>query len=222
MPAINGRFYSNPAYGRGVERARLAERASEAGEELNGRWVTINHHHIFIDESESGPNQFEKSSENGKRLEFKYQVSIGALPYSRTHDVVQPPSFFDIGLTPIKRLAPGLYRVEVSLTRAGKDNGKGIDVEIEAGVDNVQGASGALKGVQELPTGTSKIPLNIAISAKHGDPGYEGRANLNIVVSGPNDEIGIFSIPVEVEKGNRGAPTVVGRSGGRTSFVVPE
>lgn len=232
MPSVNGRFYLNPAYGRAVEHARLVDQAREGGEDLKGHWVTINHHHVFIDDIHSDQNDPRNAQKAGSQLKFRARVLIGGAPYShRTkddgknkNDVVQPPAFLDIGLIPTQRLAPGLYRVDVSLTRdtQEKDNGKVIDAEIEAGINDVQGASGVLKGVQELPVGTNKIPLSVAISAKHGDPGYEGPANVDVVITGSNGTQGRFSLPVHVEKGNTGAPTVVGRSGGRTSFMVPQ
>lgn len=55
MPLINGRFYTNPAHGRGLERARLREEGAENDEpevvsaaKADGRWVTIDHRHILI------------------------------------------------------------------------------------------------------------------------------------------------------------------------------
>lgn len=49
MPEINGRYYANPAYGRALERARTAEKESQDSRyDTNGRWVTIDHHHVLI------------------------------------------------------------------------------------------------------------------------------------------------------------------------------
>lgn len=57
MPFINGKFYMNPAYGRAVEDARDAEAPSQSDDSIkraqpdgDGHWVTINHHHVLIDE----------------------------------------------------------------------------------------------------------------------------------------------------------------------------
>lgn len=62
MPIINGRFYINPAQGRAVERARIAqaERSAVPGhheqeQEQSGHWVTINSRHVLIDEAQAGP-----------------------------------------------------------------------------------------------------------------------------------------------------------------------
>ncbi len=241
MPIINGRYYANPAYGRAIERARQREqfggtRPARAGNgaraRADGHWVTIAHRHVLIDEARAGQDRRGNEQIRHSRIELTARVLIGGIPYSsgskgdakQHNDVVQPPAFLDINMAPAERLARGLYKVRVSLTRdtRGQDNGKVIDVEIEPRVNDVQGTGGSLKGVQQLPVETSEIPLTVAISARHGDPGYEGPAKLNVMLSGPSGSEGRLSIRVHVEKGNRGAPTVVGRSGGRTLFIVPE
>lgn len=76
MPFIKGKFYMNPAYGRAIERARSANGIwseelpefagaplqaqnfysdgllSDAKEKSSGEhWVTIDGHHVLIDES---------------------------------------------------------------------------------------------------------------------------------------------------------------------------
>lgn len=54
MPWVNGRFYANPAYGRGLERIRADEAGptledkKAGGENSGGRWVTIDGRHVFI------------------------------------------------------------------------------------------------------------------------------------------------------------------------------
>lgn len=65
MPLVNGKFYTNPAYGLALENARLSEntrrqnapRESQAsGQDEGGRWVTINGQHILINESRQTQN----------------------------------------------------------------------------------------------------------------------------------------------------------------------
>ena len=57
MPFINGKFYMNPAYGRAVERTRQpgASAATPGPNDhaAEGHWVTIDHRHVFIDETRS-------------------------------------------------------------------------------------------------------------------------------------------------------------------------
>lgn len=55
MPVINGKFYMNPAFGRAIEAARAAESASNPRnrrQDPNIHWVTIDHRHIPISESQ--------------------------------------------------------------------------------------------------------------------------------------------------------------------------
>jgi hypothetical protein len=52
-PIINGKFYMNPAQGRGVERARIAQDlesadSGSAEQSQTGHWVTINGRHVQI------------------------------------------------------------------------------------------------------------------------------------------------------------------------------
>jgi hypothetical protein len=58
VPFIRGRFYMNPAYGKGVEDARVAEVASNRQElrdqDSNAHWVTIDGHHILIGGAQAG------------------------------------------------------------------------------------------------------------------------------------------------------------------------
>jgi CHAP domain len=59
VPFINGRFYTNPAYGRALERARAAEaertfapeRADPQQQDEDGHWVTMDHRHVLIHET---------------------------------------------------------------------------------------------------------------------------------------------------------------------------
>lgn len=51
MPFINGKFYMNPAYDRAVENARANE--STDGDQ-GGHWVTIDGHHVLIQETKGG------------------------------------------------------------------------------------------------------------------------------------------------------------------------
>lgn len=59
MPFVNGRFYMNPAQGRAVERARIAQTTSDRPDspplDPDAHWVTINHRHIVIHEAQQGP-----------------------------------------------------------------------------------------------------------------------------------------------------------------------
>ncbi len=61
MPIINGRFYIDPAYGRAVERARIAQAEPKAipgnreqEQEGRGHWVTISGRHVLIHEAQAG------------------------------------------------------------------------------------------------------------------------------------------------------------------------
>ena len=62
MPFINNRFYMNPAYGRAIQKARIAKPGIETSRDAQpsgaqdaqrpnsgGHWVTIDHHHVLID-----------------------------------------------------------------------------------------------------------------------------------------------------------------------------
>ena len=96
MPFINGRFYMNPAYGRAIERARrtsgiwseeLPESAGAPLQEQNlsnegapsdgqqqssgEHWVTIDGHHVLIDQAPSQQN----STEGTLHAERKRQLS---------------------------------------------------------------------------------------------------------------------------------------------------
>jgi hypothetical protein len=85
MPSINGKFYMNPAYGRAVERPRAKEAAPsqhepqqsqgrDAREDENGHWVTIDGHHVLIQEGSAG----QKSKPPQKPLPASGQASIYA------------------------------------------------------------------------------------------------------------------------------------------------
>lgn len=55
MPFLNGRFYINPAHGRALEAARVANptQANPSHEDTDrnaGHWVTIKGRHVFIDD----------------------------------------------------------------------------------------------------------------------------------------------------------------------------
>ena len=59
MPIINGKFYINPAHGRGLERARISETNSNdvsgrPEQEKGDHWVTINGRHVQLDEGQAG------------------------------------------------------------------------------------------------------------------------------------------------------------------------
>ena len=69
MPWINGRFYMNPAHGRAVELARAAETAAQHPmpheQQHDGtHWVTIDHHHVLIDEVHVGEHHKHTNSES--------------------------------------------------------------------------------------------------------------------------------------------------------------
>lgn len=86
MPFINGRFYINPAYGRAVETARLAEqrqtRAEDECETGGSHWVTIDHRHVLIHESH-GPRTNSAKERLERRTEVGYGETAGILPQSR-------------------------------------------------------------------------------------------------------------------------------------------
>jgi hypothetical protein len=54
MSFINGKFYMNPAYGRAIENARANE-STDGGQ--GGHWVTIDNHHVLIQETKRGGAQ---------------------------------------------------------------------------------------------------------------------------------------------------------------------
>ena len=53
MPFINGTFYANPTYGRAVEAARAAEEEQPDPNKEDGRWVTIDGHHVLLNDSQA-------------------------------------------------------------------------------------------------------------------------------------------------------------------------
>lgn len=57
MPLINGKFYMNPAYGRALERVRQPDANTETpvqqDQAADNHWVTIDHRHLFIEETRS-------------------------------------------------------------------------------------------------------------------------------------------------------------------------
>ncbi len=58
MPFVNGRFYINPAHGRALERARLAEAERDAQQQDEaGHWVTISGNHVWIRDTPAGRPQ---------------------------------------------------------------------------------------------------------------------------------------------------------------------
>lgn len=68
MPWVNGRFYANLLYGRALERAREFDRDKASPDskdrqlesreaDANAHWVTVNGHHVFINETEHGTKQ---------------------------------------------------------------------------------------------------------------------------------------------------------------------
>jgi CHAP domain len=59
VPIINGKFYINPAHGRGLERALISETNSNdvsgrPEQEKGDHWVTINGRHVQLDEGQAG------------------------------------------------------------------------------------------------------------------------------------------------------------------------
>lgn len=90
MPFINGRFYMNPAYGRALEAARLADEGAEDEKpemlaasdppDGNDHWVTINHHHVLIHEGTAARGRMSLST---KGLDFiKRHEGLRLKPYS--------------------------------------------------------------------------------------------------------------------------------------------
>lgn len=86
MPFINGRFYINPAYGRAVETARLAEqrqrRAKDESETGGSHWVTIDQRHVLIHEPDGQRTNSAKERVE-RRAEVGYGETAGILPLSR-------------------------------------------------------------------------------------------------------------------------------------------
>ena len=53
MLLINGKYYANPAFGRAVEAARAAEEEQPDPNKEDGRWVTIDGHHVLLNDSQA-------------------------------------------------------------------------------------------------------------------------------------------------------------------------
>jgi len=73
MPFIDGRFYMNPAYGRAVERVRAASDQHELDHQhADAHWVTIDHRHVLIHETQSGrtPHGNESQPDPHGRIQF--------------------------------------------------------------------------------------------------------------------------------------------------------
>lgn len=81
MPCINGKFYMNPAYGRGVESARNAEAATQQDEvetrDQDAHWVTIAGRHVLIQEGKAGPNKEESAPKRQNHPEVRPLPSSG-------------------------------------------------------------------------------------------------------------------------------------------------
>jgi hypothetical protein len=73
MPFLNGKFYMNPAYGRAVERARASEAVSahdDSQQQGQGdHWVTIDHRHVLIQETQAGRAQHKAQLHSAQRRE---------------------------------------------------------------------------------------------------------------------------------------------------------
>jgi RHS repeat-associated protein len=139
--------------------------------------------------------------------------------------IVQSPTFLNMVVTS-DSLAPGTYQVSVSVTKVttDKDNNQPVTAaQITTKVDDiVQHVAGKLVGSEGTQPGTgTKFSLVVGISAKNGDFHYDGDAKVNVSVAGPNGARGGFSVPVDMQRGGTSAPSVVGVSGGRTSFTIP-
>ena len=85
MPFVNGKFYMNPAYGRSVELARVAElrrdRAHAADNDADAHWVTIDHHHLLVHEQQRGTPG---SDREGSRANLDRRRRIAEI--ARKHD----------------------------------------------------------------------------------------------------------------------------------------
>lgn len=92
MPFISGRFYMNPVYGRAVERSHQANSDPGVGE-ANGHWVTMDHRHVLIHESDG--EQEGRASHEGSRANLKRRDRIAeiarkyngntSMPYTTGH-----------------------------------------------------------------------------------------------------------------------------------------
>lgn len=68
MPFINSRFYLSPTYGRALERARAADalrNQNDSEHDANAHWVTIDHRHILIHESQANSTEHTGQSARG-------------------------------------------------------------------------------------------------------------------------------------------------------------
>ena len=109
MPWIKGRYYMNPAYGRALERARLAEEGRVWSEWIpepevlpvrdedfwndepadgtqqqqeDGHWVTIDHRHVLIDQARAGRTRSGQASRLSARDQAyldKYYDAVAVL-----------------------------------------------------------------------------------------------------------------------------------------------
>lgn len=62
MPFVNGKYYMNPAYGRGVENARESKSVEDHDDDLASHWVTIEGRHVLIHEP-IGPQEQSRQRE---------------------------------------------------------------------------------------------------------------------------------------------------------------
>ena len=168
-----------------------------------------------------GPQQ-QQQAQQPPTLSLSGSVTSSSVD-SNGNPVVQSPSFLQIEIKSASPLSPGTYQVNISVTKDtdGKDNGQAVkaaQITAKEVDDTVKGVT-AKVGTQVIPS--TEARLVVGISAKNGDFHYEGNANVNVIVTGPNGTKGGFSIPVDLQRGNPSSPSVVGVSGGRTTFVVP-
>lgn len=88
MPFVNGRFYMNPAHGRAVERARIAQTTSDHPDsrllDPDAHWVTLNHRHVLIHEAQREHAQRDKARN-------RHEARLAIIVYNETSSLRSDP-----------------------------------------------------------------------------------------------------------------------------------
>src|SRR5579862_104876 len=122
MPDVNGKFYMNPAYGRAVEGSRghkvALDKSARQLSTKDAHWVTIDGHHVLIQESQSDGLQQKHHQDKQKRPAIE-------LPTSNDERRLTVIVFNETGgLTPLgsseKRNAADLHAARVAAAEISK------------------------------------------------------------------------------------------------------
>jgi RHS repeat-associated protein len=154
-------------------------------------------------------------------------VTVTSGPKSGNGDtIVQSPTILNMSVAADPPLSPGFYKITVTVT---KDTGDAQDgqpavkaAQISVRVNSVGVSNAKLGSADAGPSGASKVTMQVGFSAKNGDFHYDGPANINVSISRPDGWNAAGSTPVDVQKGNTGSPSVLGVTGGKDQFTVPQ